>query len=785
MLFLHPEAPFAQRMGEGTAGFNADVNAVSYAKSRYPMVRGQGIVICLKEQAPDPANIDLRGRLAGSSLVSPVTTPHATQMATLMVGVGNSSPIGEGVAPKSTLISASFGRLLPESDAFYRTNHIAVVNHSYGTTIENFYGEGAVAYDESTGRLPTLLHIFSAGNLGYVSNQTGPYRELPTVATLTGNFKMSKNSLTVGATGADGTVLASSSRGPAHDGRLKPELVAYSEEGSSGAAALTSGVTALLQQAFRQKHNGSDPMAEPPAAGPPAALIKAVLINAADDIGTDGIDFQTGYGKVNAFAAVKTIVEKHYLQGDVAAGERFVAIIPVPSARRLKITLVWTDPPGRLNSPKALVNDLDLTVFDGQTSWQPWVLNPFPHLDSLRKRPVRMRDTLNNVEQVTLDVSSPGSCTIRVNGSRIGSGRQAFAVAYQWDTPDTFYWTAPNAALPVVSDTTLTLRWKNTTTATYGKLEFSPDTGKSWVPVRDSVTLATGMLAWKTPAVFTTGRLRMRITDSLYLSDVFTLSPVPNPTVLYSCADSLGLRWITATGGQPVPLHNLYRLTKQADTWEKVGVIVGNQHVINQVQPGDLWAIAPVTATGDVGIRSEPISGSSVFCYYRSLTATLVDSLIDVRCELSAAEAVAAITFEKWTASGIRELATQSVTPLNTVYALTDSLLQEGPNTYRVRLLLKNGGVIYSNLATAFVLRKSPVLLYPNPVENGWELTVQAGQYGQFVLRLVDATGRIIREYAISGTEAILSTAGLSAGLYPYAIFRDDQRIQTGKLLVR
>jgi hypothetical protein len=37
-------------------------------------------------------------------------------------------------------------------------------------------------------------------------------------------------------------------KGPAFDGRIKPEMVAFGIDGSSGAAALVSGVAILLQQ---------------------------------------------------------------------------------------------------------------------------------------------------------------------------------------------------------------------------------------------------------------------------------------------------------------------------------------------------------------------------------------------------------------------------------------------------------------------------------------------------------------------------------------------------------
>src|SRR5206468_12866006 len=105
---------------------------------------------------------------------------------------------------------------------------------------------------------------------------------------------MAKNMITVGHMDSLGVVLSLSSRGPAYDGRIKPELVAFAEDGSSGAAAIVSGIALTLQQAYKALH-GADPS---------SALIKAILLNSADDVGSKGIDFISGYGAANAYKAI-------------------------------------------------------------------------------------------------------------------------------------------------------------------------------------------------------------------------------------------------------------------------------------------------------------------------------------------------------------------------------------------------------------------------------------------------------------------------------------------------
>ena len=99
---------------------------------------------------------------------------------------------------------------------------------------------------------------------------------------------------------------SSSSRGPAADGRIKPDICAqgtnvYSTypnytyqtiSGTSMACPGISGVLAQLYQAYKQTNNGNNP---------PSALMKCILLNTADDIGNPGPDFKHGWGVANSY----------------------------------------------------------------------------------------------------------------------------------------------------------------------------------------------------------------------------------------------------------------------------------------------------------------------------------------------------------------------------------------------------------------------------------------------------------------------------------------------------
>ncbi|HSC37819.1 MAG TPA: S8 family serine peptidase, partial [Chitinophagaceae bacterium] len=332
-------------------GFDYTTNHINKVHSTLPLMTGKDNMVLIKENKPDTADIDFKGRFVSTPLSSGSLSSHATIMGTIIAGGGNSFYTARGVAPGAALGSSSFAILLPDSDAAYRRYGVLVQNHSYGTGIENYYGADAAAYDASVVNNPSLLHVFSSGNSGDQSPTLGTYKGIAGRANLTGSFKMAKNIITVGSIDSFYTVPLLSSKGPAYDGRIKPELVAYGEDGSSGAAALVSGTALLLQQVYKEQHGGQ--AAE-------AALVKAVLLNTAGEVSSKGIDFISGFGSLDAWRAVKELQAGHFFSGTVAQAQSQTFSLSLPAnAKNLKLLLGWTDPPAAANAPTALVNDLD------------------------------------------------------------------------------------------------------------------------------------------------------------------------------------------------------------------------------------------------------------------------------------------------------------------------------------------------------------------------------------------------------------------------------------------
>ena len=121
------------------------------------------------------------------------------------------------------------------------------------------------------------------------------------------------------------------------------------------------------------------------------------------------------------FANVSRFALKVWDSEVLADGGAFEACF---NASELRVTLVWTDPPGSLSASKALVNDLDLVVIAPNgtvhmgNGWTRWDEAHGPHA---------VPDSDNNCEQVRIGQGA-GVYTIRVRGANVPLGPQAFAL---------------------------------------------------------------------------------------------------------------------------------------------------------------------------------------------------------------------------------------------------------------------------------------------------------------------------------------------------------------------
>ena len=236
----------------GIIGYNRSLNGINGLDYLLPNANGKNITIGVKENNMESNDLDIYKRILPSTIASTRVENHATVIASIIGGAGNSFYDGRGVANASNFFSSSFANLFADDATILTSKNVSVQNHSYGTITQQFYGAEAVSYDAATWNNKNMLHVFSVGNRGTSAAKDGKYVNISGFANSTGNFKMAKNIITVGAINTDGSVAAESSAGPAYDGRLMPQITALGPNGTSDAAAIVSGTIHVFVEPLEQ-----------------------------------------------------------------------------------------------------------------------------------------------------------------------------------------------------------------------------------------------------------------------------------------------------------------------------------------------------------------------------------------------------------------------------------------------------------------------------------------------------------------------------------------------------
>jgi hypothetical protein len=780
-IFLHlPEIIFIEKGNRipkeelQISNLDLSVNKINLTHRNYPLSNGDGVVVSVKENKPDTTDIDFKGRFLTTNLSSGTVNSHASIMSTMIAGGGNTWHLGKGAAWGSTISSSSFATLLPDANSSYQQYNISVQNHSYGVGVENYYGADAAAYDASAISNGSLLHVFSSGNSGNAAASTGIYTGLTGFANLTGSFKMAKNILTVGATDSFSIVAALSSKGPAHDGRVKPDLIAFGEDGSSGAAALVSGTVLLLQHAYKQAYNTL----------PQNSLVKAILINSADDAGNAEVDYKNGFGSLNANNAMKSLQVNRFFTGSVSNSVSQSFTISVPTGiKKLKATLVWNDPPAAPNAAKALINDLDFELVEissGQT-WQPWVLNPFPHVDSLSQLAKRKRDSLNNIEQITLNNPSPGNYQLKVTGFNVTTTSQDFHIAWQLDSADKFEWQFPTANDFLFPSVNNNIRWQSSFAATAGVLEYSTG-GNTWQLIQSSVDLNTGHYNWNVPSVTSTALLRMTIGSNAFISDTFTIANRINTYVGFNCPDSFLFYW------NKLPAVTNYRVYKLGNKYLEPIALTTDSFMLlaKATNPSLHYSVAPIIGNKE-GVRSYTFNYTTqgVECYIRSFLVSLVGNSTELVLSLGTLYNVTKIVLEKF--DGVNYITLQQITnPSSLLINFTDASLKKGLNVYRIKLELAGGRIIYSSVETVYYFNGTEFIIYPNPASQYQAITILSdNQFEPATLQVINMQGQKIYEMELNDVSNQLPAGRLSKGLNLLRIIRKDQKDVVLKIFVQ
>ena len=735
-------------------GLDLSLNEVLSLRDQEPGLNGEDATMSIKERAFDPEDVDFRNRILVTDRTPSRIDIHATSMASIAAGGGVSDATAQGVAWGARITSSDFTDLLPDPDDYFSAFDIHLQNHSYGTGIENYYGMETQAYDRQAVDVPELLHVFSSGNDGTSAPPDGMYAGISGYANLTGQFKQAKNILTVGGTDSLGVRLPYSSTGPAFDGRIKPELVAYGHGGTSGAAAIVSGIGILVQQAWEESR-GSVPRAE---------VVRAILLHTARDRGRPGPDIEYGFGEVQAREAIDVARQGNVIEVP-ASSAPFTMDLDIPEGiRSLKLTLVWTDPPAQLLAGKALVHDLDLRLEQLATGTVhlPLVINPAPHVDSLRLPARPGTDTLNSIEQIVIDQPVSGSYRIHVDRSKTNGVAQAFTLVWSMDMEDDFQWTYPTGSDALPPGTRNVLRW-STSRSMPGHIELRRASMPQWQRILSDMDPQAFHGEWTATPEAEWAQLRWVTQDTAYLSDTFLVAPTPRLNVDLFCPDLVGLTWGNDSGADSFTVYRVgstyleARVTTVDTLYDDAAPDTDHLH----------YALA-AWYDGRPGPRSPgyraDLQGAD--CYLdRFYFDGFEESLALFAADLSRPDSTQAAILQHRVASAwIDEDEVQPI--LETRVNLRSLPLPPGVHDFRLILRQFGGDSIISEPVRVWYVPDNDMLVYPNPVRPADALNVLVRQDQAYVLRIVDMAGRTWLDRESESYPETVPVSGLPAGIY-------------------
>lgn len=384
-------------------------------------------------------------------------------------------------APNLLLSNHSYGTICgwymnSSGDWYFEGNYGDSADFKFG-----YYNSSAAAYDDIAYNAPNYLIVKASGNNrtstgpaigGYYyyydefGNKVQATRVYGTISNndsykTIGTSGNAKNILTVGAvsgitngykSASDVIMAPFSSWGPTNDGRIKPDIVAdglnvlscsaandsaYTTlSGTSMATPNVTGSLMLLQDYYSQLTSGSFLR---------SATLKGLAIHTASEAGSyPGPDYRFGWGLLNVAKGAEVIkaavtsnnapTSPHLLYENVLNSGQSYSINVVASGKTpITATICWTDPAGVVittnvlnNNYPELVNDLDIRITKGVTTYYPWKLNPnFP-----ASAATKGDNTLDNVEKIEINNVVPGQVyTITVtHKGKLSRGLQAYSL---------------------------------------------------------------------------------------------------------------------------------------------------------------------------------------------------------------------------------------------------------------------------------------------------------------------------------------------------------------------
>ncbi|MFC7358299.1 S8 family serine peptidase [Jejudonia soesokkakensis] len=547
---------------------------------------GDGIGVLVRDDGIVGPHIDFQGRIDNSN-ASGTGQSHGDGVAGIMAGAGNLDPTKRGMAAGANVFVSNYAPSFLDgaTTGLINSGQVQITNSSYGDGCNGGYTTNSRNVDTQANNNLSLLHVFSAGNSG--TSDCG-YGAGSGWGNITGGHKQGKNVIATANTIYNGTLATSSSKGPARDGRIKPDITAHGNghqstnenntyqgfSGTSGAAPGIAGVSAQLYQLYSEANGGTLPQ---------AALIKAALLNTASDYGNVGPDFNYGWGLVNGGRAGKLLEDNRFLSDDITQGNANAHTISVPSGiTQLRFMVYWNDPAAASGATTALINDLDLTVTTPSSgTLLPYVLDPTPNAANLNAPATNGVDRLNNMEQVVINTPAAGNYVVNVTGFDVPMGPQEYFVVYEM-IEEELTLTYPNGGEKFVPGTTETIHWDAINTSSNFTLEYSVNNGGSWNTI-GTVSGTTTNTDWNVPSQIT-GDALVRITSGSFqdVSDGnFSIASQPTGfqyTIV--CPENANFSWNAVANAETYDVYLLGAETMEiagttSDTFLNVPIVNG------------------------------------------------------------------------------------------------------------------------------------------------------------------------------------------------------------------
>ena len=594
------------------------INGDFYGSRNYD---GTGISFSVNDDGIVGPHIDFKGRVNQQEVAGNFGGTHGDMVAGIAGGAGNLDPLMRGMAPGSYMHIREYNSSMSGTIQLHQDSAVLIFSSSYSNGCNGGYTTTTALVDQEIYNNPNLMQTFSAGNSNF--NDCG-YGAGNQWGNITGGHKIGKNVIATANLDNEDVVASNSSRGPASDGRIKPDISAHGSyqmstdpnnayapgQGTSAAAPGICGVMAQMHHAYQALNGGSVAS---------SALLKATLLNTANDLGNDGPDFIYGWGKVNALKAIQLLEDHNYFNDSVSQGNSNSHSINIPTGvQRAKIMVYWTDKEASTSAAISLVNDLDAVITDPlATSHLPWLLDHTPNPTTLALPAIKGSDHLNNIEQIAIDTPLAGTYIIEITGSTVPFGPQEYFVVYEFLMDDLTV-IHPMGGEGLIPGSIERIHWDAYGTSGTFLIEYTEDNGTTWNVVADNIAGDRRFFNWNVPVTIT-GQARVRISrgGSNDESDAnFTILERPQNIIINrvcSSVNEIQLAWDSVPGATGYDVFILGQT--QMDSIGTTSALTFNVPVtdINDEQWFSVRALGPNGIRGlrQIAVHYAGISGGS------------------------------------------------------------------------------------------------------------------------------------------------------------------------------